>query len=156
MPELVREVRYHFPGQRSAGARKTATAATAAVPVGPGLPRITRLMALAIKLNGMLQQNRELRPSDLATRGSVSRTRITQILNLGNLAPDIQERLLWLPRQAEVRDSITEKSLRRIAGEWSWERQRESFEQLLARRGHGGQTGADPQTATLVTSEISP
>jgi hypothetical protein len=34
---------------------------------------------------------------ELARLGHVSRTRVTQILNLLHLAPDIQERLLFLP-----------------------------------------------------------
>jgi hypothetical protein len=62
-------------------------------------------------------------------------TWVTQIFNLRNLAPDIQERLLWLPPQAPGREVVSEKSLRRLAGECDWERQRERFEQLLSRRG---------------------
>ena len=60
---------------------------------------------------------------------------MTQIFNLLNLAPDIQERLLFLPPLAQGREIVSEKSLRRIAGECHWERQRERFEQLLSRRG---------------------
>ena len=71
---------------------------------------------------------------ELARRGSISRTRLTQILNLLHLAPDIQERLLWLPPVAKGREVISEKTLRRLDGEYRWERQRERFEQLLSRR----------------------
>ena len=42
--------------------------------------------------------------------------RITQIMNLLNLAPDIQEALLFLPHTLKGRDSIRERDLRPIAG----------------------------------------
>ena len=70
----------------------------------------------------------------MARRGCVSRSRITQILNLLHLAPDIQERLLWLPPLLKGHEGITEKALRGLTGEYHWERQRERFEQLLSRR----------------------
>jgi hypothetical protein len=59
-------------------------------PVSIELPRITRLMALAITFDVLL----------------VSRSRITQILNLLNLAPDLQEQLLFLEPNPFGRDPI--------------------------------------------------
>ena len=129
MSEPIAELRYRFHPLRS----RNRTAATS--PVGMALPRIARLMALAIKLDDLRHQYPDLAASELARRGRVSRSRITQIFNLRNLAPDIQERLLWLPPQAPGREVVSEKSLRRLAGECDWERQRERFEQLLSRRG---------------------
>ena len=112
-------------------------------------------MALAIRLDAVLGQHPDVAPSELARRGRISRTRMTQILNLLNLAPDIQERLLFLPSLTKGRESISEKSLRRIAGEWRWERQRERWEQLLSRR---GAHSSRPETimSPPVTSEILP
>ena len=133
MSERSGELRYRFHGLRSARTRDGA--ATTSLSVGAALPRIARLMALAIKLDGLRQQCRDLDAAELANRGRVSRTRITQIFNLLNLAPDIQERLLLLPPLAQGREIVSEKSLRRIAGECHWEHQRERFEQLLSRRG---------------------
>ena len=133
MPEQTGELRYRFHGLRPARTRDRTT--TTSLPVGAALPRIARLMALAIKLDSLPQQYPDLDAPELARRGSVSRTRITQIFNLLNLAPDIQERLLFLPPLAQGREIVSQKSLRRIAGECHWERQRERFEQLLWRRG---------------------
>jgi len=63
-------------------------------PPAPRIPRITRLMALAIKFQEMVDR-REVRDyADLARLGYVSRARITQIMNLLYLAPDIQESFL--------------------------------------------------------------
>jgi hypothetical protein len=72
----------------------------------------------------------------VARLGHVSRTRVTQILNLLHLAPDIQERLLWLPAVEKGRDPISEKQLRRLASEYDWDRQRQAFELLLAPAPH--------------------
>ena len=112
--------------------------------MGASLPRIARLMALAIKLDGLVQQYPDLGASELASHGRVSRSRITQIFNLLNLAPDIQERLLFLAPQTQGREMVSEKSLRRIAGECDWERQRERFERLLSRRGAAQRARTEP------------
>jgi len=60
-------------------------------PVEPGsVPRLSRLMALAIRLEGLIQRGEMQDYADLARLGLVTRARITQIMNLLNLAPDIQ------------------------------------------------------------------
>ena len=60
----------------------------------PRIPRITRLMALAIKFQGMVDQGEVRDYADLARLGYVTRARLTQIMNLLNLAPDLQEQTL--------------------------------------------------------------
>jgi hypothetical protein len=91
-------------------------------------------MALAIQWDDRLRKGVNLDGRALAHQGRVSRTRITQIANLLHLAPDIQERLLWLAPLAQGREPITEKSLRRLAGDYDWQRQRERFAALMCRR----------------------
>jgi hypothetical protein len=54
----------------------------------------------------------------------VTRARITQVMNLLNLAPDIQEEILFLPTRTSGTPRITEKQIRPIAGILDWERQR--------------------------------
>lgn len=94
----------------------------------PGnVPRISRLMALAIKFDGLIQRGEVRDYADLARLGFVSRARITQIMNLLNLAPDIQEALLFLPRTLKGRDPIREKDVRPIAGVPHWNRQRKMW-----------------------------
>jgi hypothetical protein len=80
-----------------------------------GLPRVTRLMALVIRWESLLQNGTVKDYAALARLGGVSRTRITQIMHLRNLAPTIQEQLLFLP--AEAGKSINERALRGIAQE---------------------------------------
>ena len=131
MPERGNEVRYRFKTQRPQ--RSGRTAAVTSLPARAELPRITRLMALAIKLEDLLREA-AIDGMELARRGRVSRPRISQILNLLHLAPDIQERLLWLPPLGPGREVLSETTLRRLSAEPDWERQRQRFEQLLSRR----------------------
>lgn len=91
----------------------------------PGrIPRVARLMALAIRLDGMLQQGEVGSQRELAEVARVTPARLTQILNLLHLAPDIQERLLFLPTVVKGRDLTSERKLRTVAGLCSWHSQR--------------------------------
>jgi hypothetical protein len=65
-------------------------------------PRLTRLMALAIKCLGMVERSEVLDYAELARVGYVTRARMSQIMNLVNLAPDIQEEILFLPKVSAV------------------------------------------------------
>jgi hypothetical protein len=92
----------------------------------PGrLPRITKMLALAIRLDHLIKTRQVSDQAELARVGLVSRARITQIKNLLQLAPDIQEEILFLPKTN--RDSITELDLRRIAAIVDWRLQRGKF-----------------------------
>ena len=94
-------------------------------PQPPGrLPRITKLMALAIRFEHLIETGAVDGQSDLAELGHVTRARITQIMNLLHLAPDIQAEILFMPRVTEGRDPIAERHVRPIAAEPSWEKQR--------------------------------
>jgi hypothetical protein len=56
--------------------------------------------------------------------GRVTRARMTQIMNLLNLAPDIQEEILVLPKTTTGRDPVSERGLRRVTALVRWDRQR--------------------------------
>ena len=91
------------------------------------IPRISRLMALAIRFEGMLRNGEVRDQSELARLANVTQPRMTQILNLLHLAASIQEEILQLPRVTEGKDPIHERMLRPIAAEVDWERQREMW-----------------------------
>jgi hypothetical protein len=55
-------------------------------------------------------------------------------MNLLNLAPDIQEELLFLPRTVKGRDPIYEKDMRPIVTVSYWQRQRKMWAKLVAQR----------------------
>lgn len=52
--------------------------------------------------------------AELARLGHVTRARLTKIMNLLNLAPDIQGAVLFLPPTENGRDAVTERDLRPI------------------------------------------
>jgi hypothetical protein len=99
----------------------------------PGrVPRVARLMALAIKLDGLVRQGVVRDYAALARLGHVSRARITQIMNLLLLAPDIQEQLLFLPETLRGRDPIHLRQLQPIALLPDWNEQRPRWRRLVA------------------------
>jgi hypothetical protein len=92
-------------------------------------PRIARVLALAHRLDGLMKEGKAKRYRELAEAGGITPTRLSQILVLVALAPDIQEYILFLsPGEA---DGIIEARLRKIAREPLWDRQRQSFEELV-------------------------
>ncbi len=94
-------------------------------PVSDGhTPRISQLMALAIRFEQLIRDGVVEDQADLARLALVSRARVTQIMDLLMLAPDIQEALLFLPPVHKGRDPITECDVRRILSEPKWESQR--------------------------------
>jgi hypothetical protein len=87
-------------------------------------------MALAIRFERLLRDGTVSDFSELARLGHVTQPRITQILNLTLLAPDIQELLLFLPRVHAGRAPLHEKLLRPIATVVDWAKQRKMWDQV--------------------------
>lgn len=111
--------------------RLTAAPRQTALPVEPGrVPRISRLMALAIRLERLLRSGEVSDVMELAQLGRVTQPRMSQILNLTHLAPDIQEKLLFLPRIVTGKATIHEKRLRPITAEIDWDNQRKMWREL--------------------------
>ncbi len=99
----------------------------------PGrIPRVARLMGLAIRLETLIAEGRVPNYAALARLAHVSRARITQITNLTMLAPDIQEAILFLPPVHHRPDTIIERDLRPIAAELNWTRQRRLWAELVS------------------------
>ena len=96
------------------------------------VPRIARLMALAIRMQRIIHSGDVRDYAELARLGHVSRARVTQIMNLLNLAPDIQEEILFLPPVEHGRDPIKEWQLRPIAAVPDWRKQRRMLRELGA------------------------
>jgi len=94
------------------------------------VPRVSRLMALAIKFDNLLATGSVRDQTELAELGHVTRARVTQIMNLLHLSPDIQDELLHLPRVTSGRDPITEPKLRAIASIPDWRKQRKAWKAL--------------------------
>ena len=99
---------------------------------GRQIPRLTRLLALAIKCLEMVERGEVRDYAELARVGYVTRARMSQIMNLVNLAPDIQEEILFLAPEIG-RSHLTETAVRKIACQPLWNRQRLQWQQLRRR-----------------------
>jgi hypothetical protein len=104
----------------------------AGVPTTPGrVPRIARLMALALRFERLMDTGNVADFAEIARLGHVTRARVTQIMNLTLLAPDIQDEILHLPEVTEGRDPVKEWQLRPIASTPDWRKQRRKWRELL-------------------------
>jgi len=101
---LTIETPVHFKLARAGRKKLTAGPVPEQRPPPPApIPRIARLMALAIHFDGLIRQGTVRDYADLARLGGVSRARITQIMNLLNLPPWKQEEILFLEGAASGR-----------------------------------------------------
>ncbi len=91
------------------------------------VPRIARLMALAIRFEGLVRDETIRDYAELARLGRVTRARMTQIMKLLHLAPDIQEQILFLP----LLKGLNERNLRSVVRRIDWGEQRDLFQNLL-------------------------
>jgi hypothetical protein len=110
--------RYAFHVQRSGGGAPKRLQAGKAAAQPEKVPRVARLLALAHKFQGMLDRGEAASMAELARLGRVSRARITQIMDLLMLAPEIQEALLLGSVMLRLRDLLP--VLRRVP--WSEQR----------------------------------
>jgi hypothetical protein len=100
--------------RRRCGQKQLRDGAAEAMP-GGRIPRIARLMALAIRCEKLIRDRVVADQSELARFGHITTARMTQIMALLNLAPDLQEQILHLPRVERGRDTVKETDVRPIA-----------------------------------------
>jgi hypothetical protein len=97
------------------------------------VPRVSRLLALAHRLDELVRTGVVADYATLAQLAHVSRARMSQILNLLVLAPDIQQALLFLPRTLRGRDPIHLRQLQPLAAVLDWGQQRALWQTLLGK-----------------------
>jgi hypothetical protein len=97
------------------------------------LPRLTQVLALAIHFDYLIRRDEANSYAELARLGGVTRERMSQIMKLIWLAPDIQQEILYLPPTPGGRYPLSEFAVRKIANELCWIKQREQWRQLQAR-----------------------
>lgn len=114
--------------------RKELTGGPEATPPTLGcVPRVSRLLALAITMDDLCRRGEVTDYAELARLAQVTRARMTQIMSLLLLAPDIQEEILFLPRASNCRDTVQEKAVRPIAAVPDWRKQRVMWRNLVQR-----------------------
>lgn len=120
--------------QRGRGAKKRIVEAAAPSdepkPALERIPRISRYMALAIHFEDLIRQGVVTDYADLARLGHVTRARVTQVMNLRLLAPEIQEQLLFMETTVAPVELIQLKWLQAVATDFNWEGQRKHWKSL--------------------------
>ena len=96
-------------------------------PPTPRLPHVTKLMALAIRLEHLLATGRVKDQAEIARTAGITRARVTQIINLNNLAPDIQDTIIDLTNTESGQDRITQREVGKIAGIFDWKTQQKQW-----------------------------
>jgi hypothetical protein len=106
--------------------RPTKDIASAVPPVQKSgrFPRVAQVLALALQFQEMMDKGEIRGYADLARLGCVSRERISQIMILTWLAPDIQQEIIMLPPTPGGRFPVCEDMLHPIARIPLWEEQR--------------------------------
>jgi hypothetical protein len=135
MTKVVRKLDFGAKGRHVAASRRgpatggSAPAEPAEADVGR-VPRISVLMALAIRFDGLLRDGTVPNLTELARLAHVTQPRMTQIMNLLHLAPDIQEALLFLPSVRGRDECVSERDLRKVASRPRWCQQRSHVHRL--------------------------
>ena len=141
------DVQFQLPARRRPPRRK----AEPKQPPPRPIPRLTRLLALAIKFEKLLADGVVRDYADLARLGRVTRARMTQIMRLLDLAPDIQEAILI------DQPAVTEREIRSVSRLLDWDEQRRTWRSLVETKsapsgdaelgGHLGRSSSPPCTA---------
>lgn len=97
----------------------------------PRIPRIAKTMALAIQMGQLIRDGVVKDQAELARIGGVTRARVTQIMNMLCLAPDIQKEILFLPRIGKGPGAWNVKGMQEIATAGDWTEQRRRWSQDL-------------------------
>ena len=94
------------------------------------LPRVAQVLALAVHFQDMIHRGAARDYSDLARLGCITRERMSQIMELVWLAPDIQQEILEFRPRPGTRFPISELAARRVAACLDWVEQRELWRNL--------------------------
>jgi hypothetical protein len=115
------------------GKRQAAARSPDPSPATARVPRIARLMALALRLEALVQEGTVSSYAELARLGHVSRARLSQILSLLYLAPDLQEELLFWERPRRGRAPFSLRQVLPLTAVLDWHEQRRRWRRLRRR-----------------------
>ena len=88
-------------------------------------------MALAWHVEEQVRSGTLTSYAAAARLGHISRARLSQILSLLNLAPDVQEQVLFLQSPARGRQELALRHLLSVAAVLHWHEQRRCWRKLL-------------------------
>ena len=91
------------------------------------------MVRLAIRLEHLLATGQVKDQAEIARTAGITRARVTQIINLTNLAPEIQQSILDLEPTTDPVPRFREREVRTIAILQNWEKQRIHWKRLIKR-----------------------
>ena len=97
------------------------------------MPRVAKLLALAHRFERLLHDGVVRDYAELGQLGHVTRARVSQIMSLLFLAPDLQEEILFLPPTIQGRDRVQMRHVLPIAAVPDWKKQRQRWRELQGR-----------------------
>jgi len=100
-------------------------------PKEPRTPRVVELLRKAIEWQALLTSGEASSQAAIASQEGITRARVTQVMGLLRLAPEIQEHVLSLPDMVR-RPAITERALRPIAQLENATDQKAKFRELVS------------------------
>jgi hypothetical protein len=83
-------------------------------PREPKTPRVVELLRKALEWEALLESGQVRNQAEIARQEGITRARVTQVMGLLRLAPEIREQILALPETVGP-PAITERALRPIA-----------------------------------------
>jgi hypothetical protein len=95
---------------------------------------VARRLALAHRIARDIERGLYVDYADVARRHGLTRARLSQLMDLTLLAPDIQEQVLAL-RYKPGKEAITERKLRAVAAAPLWSEQRRRWVGVCGARG---------------------
>ena len=110
--------------------REAAKAVRVTLAQSDRVPRIAKLVAPASRMQSMIDSGQVESFQQLAELGRISQPRMTQIMSLLLLAPDIQEELLYLPEVMQGKAQVHERLLRPLTREIDWRVQRRMWARI--------------------------
>ena len=99
-------------------------------PKAPRTPRVVELLRKALEWQALLESGEASNQAAIARQEGITRARVTQVMGLLRLAPEIQQHVLSLPDMVH-RPAITERALRPIAQMERASDQKARFQQLV-------------------------
>jgi hypothetical protein len=98
------------------------------------VPKITRLLVLGHHFERLVRDGAVKDYAEIARLTGLTRARVTQIVNLTLLAPQIQDEILSRDAVVKGRDSVTEHDLRAVHEHVGWEGQTRAWKALIPKR----------------------
>ncbi len=99
-------------------------------PKVPRTPRVVEFLRKALEWHALLESSEVANQADIARREGISRVRVTQVMWLLRLAPEIQQHVLAMPETIH-RPAISERALRPIAHLQDVTDQKTRFQRLI-------------------------